>query len=127
MRDAAFFAAFAIYAWAGIDTRLIYHWLGPVFTTMPGPKAHPNRPQKALRLSHRDFTQGGWGTVPIFPITGLIYPENPQIRLGQADGTDPWRRRTKALFGNNRSNRSLTVAAPMRLQSRDRKGAVAGN
>jgi hypothetical protein len=36
MRDAAFFAAFAIYAWAGIDTRLIYHWQGPVFTTMPG-------------------------------------------------------------------------------------------
>src|ERR1035437_2127933 len=36
MRDVAFFAAFAIYAWAGIDTRLIYHWQGPVFTTMPG-------------------------------------------------------------------------------------------
>jgi hypothetical protein len=36
MRDVAFFAAFAIYAWAGIDTRLIYHWQGPVFTTIPG-------------------------------------------------------------------------------------------
>ena len=36
MRAVAFFAAFAIYAWAGIDTRLIYHWQGPVFTTIPG-------------------------------------------------------------------------------------------
>ena len=36
IRDAAFFAGFSIYVWAGIDTRLIYHWQGPVFTTMPG-------------------------------------------------------------------------------------------
>lgn len=36
VRDVAFFAAFAVYVWAGIDTRLIYHWQGPVFSTIPG-------------------------------------------------------------------------------------------
>ena len=34
--DIAFFAMFLVYAWVGIDTRLIYHWEGPVFSTIPG-------------------------------------------------------------------------------------------
>ena len=34
--DAAFFAVFLVYVWVGIDTRLIYHWQGPVFSTIPG-------------------------------------------------------------------------------------------
>lgn len=36
MRDVAFLAAFMVYAAAGIDPRLIFHWQGPVFTTIPG-------------------------------------------------------------------------------------------
>ena len=36
MRDVAFLGAFMLYAWAGIDPRLIYHWQAPVFTTIPG-------------------------------------------------------------------------------------------
>jgi hypothetical protein len=32
----------------------------------------------------------------------------------------------KDLLRNNLADRSLTVAAPMRFQSRDRQGAVAG-
>jgi hypothetical protein len=35
IRDVAFSAAFAVHVWAGIDTRLIYQWQGPVFSTMP--------------------------------------------------------------------------------------------
>lgn len=34
-RDIAFFAVLLSYLWAGIDTRLIYHWQGPVFYTFP--------------------------------------------------------------------------------------------
>jgi hypothetical protein len=36
LQDFAFFAVFLVFAWAGIDTRLIYHWQGPVFYTLPG-------------------------------------------------------------------------------------------
>ena len=36
VQDIAFFAVFLAYAWVGIDTRLIYHWQGPVFSTLPG-------------------------------------------------------------------------------------------
>ena len=34
--DVAFFAGFLAYAFAGIDTRLIYHWQGSAFYTTPG-------------------------------------------------------------------------------------------
>lgn len=34
--DIAFFAVFLVYVWVGIDTRLIYHCQGPVFSTIPG-------------------------------------------------------------------------------------------
>ena len=34
--DVAFFAGFLAYAFAGIDTRLIYHWQGCAFYTTPG-------------------------------------------------------------------------------------------
>ena len=36
VRDIACFAVFFLYAWVGIDTRLIYHWQGPVISTIPG-------------------------------------------------------------------------------------------
>jgi hypothetical protein len=36
MQDFLFFAVVLVFAWAGIDTRLIYHWQGPVFYTFPG-------------------------------------------------------------------------------------------
>jgi len=36
MQDLSFFAVVLVFAWAGIDTRLIYHWQGPVFYTFPG-------------------------------------------------------------------------------------------
>ena len=42
-----------------------------------------------------------------------------QMRLDEAN--------RKAMSGNNPYNRSLTVAAPMHFQSRDREGAVAGH
>ncbi len=35
-RDIAFFAVLLSYLWVGVDTRLIYHWQGPVFYTFPG-------------------------------------------------------------------------------------------
>jgi hypothetical protein len=36
MRDAVFCAAFLVYAGVWIDPRLIFHYQGPVFTTIPG-------------------------------------------------------------------------------------------
>jgi hypothetical protein len=36
VQNIAFFAMVLAYAWDGIDTRLIYHWQGPVFSTIPG-------------------------------------------------------------------------------------------
>jgi hypothetical protein len=36
IQDILFFTIFLLYVWAGIDTRLIHHWQGPVFYTMPG-------------------------------------------------------------------------------------------
>ncbi len=34
-RDIAFFAAFLVYVGAGLDPRLVFHWQGPVFSTVP--------------------------------------------------------------------------------------------
>jgi hypothetical protein len=36
VQDITFFGVFLAYAWVGIDTRLIYHWQGPIFSTIPG-------------------------------------------------------------------------------------------
>ncbi len=35
-RDIAFFAAFLVYVGAGLNPRLVFHWQGPVFSTVPG-------------------------------------------------------------------------------------------
>ena len=68
VRDIAFFAVFLVYAWAGIDTRLIYHWQGPVFYTMPGFAdeflKYPGGPADYLyALIAQAYAFAGWGAV----------------------------------------------------------------
>jgi hypothetical protein len=70
MRDVAFFAAFAMYAWAGIDTRLIYHWQGPVFTTIPRFLSeflkYPGGPADYLQaLIAQAYAWQSWGAIAL--------------------------------------------------------------
>jgi hypothetical protein len=68
IRDVAFFAVFLGYAWAGIDTRLIYHWQGPVFSTVPGFAGeflkYPGGPAEYLYgLIAQAYAWQGWGAI----------------------------------------------------------------
>ncbi|MBZ5582206.1 MAG: DUF6057 family protein, partial [Acidobacteriia bacterium] len=70
MRDLAFFGVFLVYAWAGIDTRLIYHWQGPVFSTLPGFYrdflAHPGGAAEYLyALIAQSYAFAGWGALAV--------------------------------------------------------------
>ena len=66
VRDVAFFAIFLVYAWVGIDTRLIYHWQNPVFYTTPGFfqdfLKYPGGPADYLySLMAQAYASQGWG------------------------------------------------------------------
>ncbi|MGA2270631.1 MAG: DUF6057 family protein [Bryobacteraceae bacterium] len=80
VRDIAFFAVFLVYVWAGIDARLIYHWQGPVFYTMPGFVdeflKYPGGPADYLyALIAQAYAFAGWGavvlTAPVAAVAAL--------------------------------------------------------
>ena len=66
--DIAFFAVFLAYVWVGIDTRLMYHWQGPVFSTIPGFLddflKYPGGPADYLyALIAQGYASRGWGAI----------------------------------------------------------------
>jgi hypothetical protein len=66
--DVAFFAVFLVYVWVGLDTRLIYHWQGPVFSTIPGFLddflKYPGGPADYLyALIAQAYASRGWGAI----------------------------------------------------------------
>jgi hypothetical protein len=66
--DIAFFAVFLAYVWVGIDTRLIYHWQGTVFSTIPGFLndflKYPGGPSDYLyALIAQGYASRGWGAI----------------------------------------------------------------
>ncbi len=78
--DVAFFALFLVYVWLGIDTRLIYHWQGPVFSTIPGFfddfLKYPGGPADCLyALIAQAYASRGWGamvlTVQVAAVTAV--------------------------------------------------------
>lgn len=78
--DTAFFAVFLVCVWLGIDTRLIYHWQGPVFSTIPGFLdeflKYPGGPADYLyALIAQAYASRGWGamvlTAQVAAVTAL--------------------------------------------------------
>jgi hypothetical protein len=79
----------------------------------------------ALRVRFEDNTQQSIDFRPV--LAGELYGPLRNLELFDQVRIDPevdtlvW---PDGSFRNNRANRSLTVAAPLRFQSRDREGAV---
>ena len=70
MQDIAFFALFLACAWVGIDTRLIFHWQGPVFYTFPGFLddflKYPGGPADCLNgLIAQAYASQKWGAIAL--------------------------------------------------------------
>jgi len=82
VQDIAFFTVLLVYVWAGIDTRLIYHWQGPVFSTMPGFVndflKYPGGPADYVySLIAQAYVLRGWGaivlTAQVAAVTALTH------------------------------------------------------